>query len=251
MKNSAVVLTRNEEKNIKECLESISFCDEVIVVDDDSTDKTLNIAKKMGAKTFSRGMNENYGKQCNYGLKKASGDWIFFIDADERVSKKLREEIINKLSNREIVKQYSGFSVKRKDKLLDKWLRFGEVGTFRSIRLVKKGSGKWMRRVHVWFKLKGSVGKLKNPLQHFPHPTLNEFIRSINRWSSWHARANNEEGKKSNLFKIILFPVFKFFQNYIFRLGFLDGMHGFIHALLMSFHSFLAWSTLWINEQKN
>lgn len=247
MKISAVVLTRNEEKNIKKCLNRLSFCDELVVIDDDSMDKTLIIAKSMGAKTFERSMNENYGEQCNFGMKKASGDWIFFVDADERVEKKLKKEIIKNLKSEG---QYSGFSFKRKDKLLGKWLNFGEVGAFKSVRLVRKGSGKWRRKVHVWFDMSGEVKELKYPLLHYPHPTLSAFIKSINRWSSWHGDANKEEGKKSNLFKIVFFPILKFIQNYVFRLGFLDGLHGFIHAVFMSFHSFLAWSTLWINTRK-
>ena len=240
-------MTKNEEIFLKACLTDLSFCDEVVVVDDDSVDGTLSIAKKMGAKVFVRSMNRNYGAQCNFGMKKALGEWIFFVDADERVSKELKNEIIKNIQKKS---PCVGFSLKRRDKLWGKWMKFGETSTFTSLRLVKNGSGRWRRKVHVWFDTKGETKRLKHSLLHYPHPTLFKFIGSINRWSSWHADANKEEGKKSNLLKINLFTFIKFIQNYIFRLGFLDGLHGFVHALLMSFHSFLAWSTLWIDRKQ-
>jgi hypothetical protein len=121
----------------------------------------------------------------------------------------------------------------------------GAFGNARIMRLAKKTAGRWVRPVHEVWKVKGKTGILKNPLNHYPHPTLMKFISNINYFSTIHARALKDEGKSSSLVKVIVWPPGKFVYNYFFRLGFLDGMQGFIAALMMSFHSFLSWSKLY------
>jgi hypothetical protein len=116
--------------------------------------------------------------------------------------------------------------------------------------LARKDAGKWKRKVHEYWEVRGPIGSLKNPLRHYPHPTLREFIADINWQSSLHAEANLKEGKKANVVKIVLYPLAHFVRNWKFRLGFLDGMEGFVVALVMSFHSFLAWSKLWIRQRE-
>ncbi len=246
---SAVVLTKNEAKNIKKCLECLSFCDEIIVVDDFSKDSTRKIARKMGAKVLKRRMNKDYSEQCNYGLNKAKGEWIFFVDADEMVTKKLKDEIISEIekSDNNVV----GYKLKRIDYMWGKWLTHGEIGSFRSLRLFNKNAGgKWVRRVHPFFKVDGKVKVLKNPLLHYPHPTLRSFIKAINRWSTWHTIANKEEGKRASLSKILFYPLAHFLKNFLLNFGFLDGMQGFVFAVTMSFHSFLSWSKLFLLQEK-
>jgi glycosyltransferase involved in cell wall biosynthesis len=248
MSISAVVLTKNEEKNIEDCLKTLSFCDEIIVVDDNSVDLTPNIAKKISAKVFSRDMNMNYAEQSNFGMEKAANEWVLFIDADERVTEQLKNEILTSIKN--FGKEILVFKFKRVDYMWGKWLRHGEIGTFLSPRLVKKGPGKWKRRVHPYYSYMGLTKVLNNPILHYPHPTLESFIASVNRWSTWHAIANYEEKKRSNLFKIVFFPIAHFIKNYIFRFGFLDGMRGFVFAMMMSFHSLLSWGKLFILQKK-
>src|SRR5579863_116306 len=118
---SAVILTRNEEKNIGACLDSISWCDEKIVIDDHSQDKTVEIAKKKGAKVFLRLMNNDFSEQRNYGLEKAKGDWVLFIDADERISSALWYEIMQHTS--ESIEDYVGFYIRREDTMWGKVLK--------------------------------------------------------------------------------------------------------------------------------
>ena len=245
---SAVILTKNEKKNIKDCLESVEFADEVIIIDDNSTDSTREIAKRLGAKVYLRDIDKDFSKQSNFGMFKVSGDWILFIDADERVSKDLALEILRIKSQTK--KEYNGYFIKRKDFFFGKELKHGETGDVKLLRLVKKGSGKWRRRVHPYFEITGETPSLKNPILHYPHPNLRQFVRSINRWSSWHALANKEEGKKSSVFKLTFWPLGKFLNNYFLKLGFLDGIRGFVHAFMMSFHSFLAWSKLWFLQKE-
>lgn len=248
MNLSAVVLTKNEEKNIRECLESLNFCDEVIVIDDDSKDRTCQIAKKLGAKIYKRSLDEDFSAQRNFGLEKASGKWVLFVDADERVDKKLKNEIVQIINNPLI--NYSGFYIKRVDNMWGRKLLHGETGNIRLLRLARRKSGKWRRKVHEVWEITGKTKTLKYPLEHFPHQTLREFIRDVNWMSSLHARANLKEGKKSSLTKIVVFPVAKFISNWVLKRGFLDKEAGLVVALVMSFHSFLSWGKLWILQKR-
>lgn len=246
MNLSAVILTKNEARNIKDCIEALSFCDEIVVIDDYSDDGTVRIAKKLGAIVYKRLLNNDFADQRNYGLSKARGKWVLFVDADERVPEALASEITNyklQISN-EIV----GLKIKRQDYMWGKALRHGETASVKLLRLAKRSSGKWVRSVHENWEIEGKTYTLSHPIFHYPHPTLREFIADINTFSTLHAQANKEEGKKSNLIKIIIFPIAKFLHNYFVRLGFLDGIQGFMMASVMSFHSFLAWSKLWFSQ---
>lgn len=243
---SAVTLTKNEEKNIKECLETLDWCDEVVVVDDNSDDRTCDIAKKLGARVFSHSLNGNFALQRNFGIEKTKGDWILFVDADERVSGELRNEIgkvIAKSGNQ------AGYNIKRVDVWKGREIRHGEAGSTRLLRLAKKDAGEWKRKVHEVWDVQGFIGNLKNPLYHYPHSTLSEFIAEIDKYTTLDAEEKYRSGVRSNLINIIFWPIFKFKLNYIFRLGFLDGTQGFLYAALMSFHSFLSWSKLWLMQR--
>ena len=248
MNISCVIITKNEEENIKDCINSVSFADEVIVIDDYSTDKTIKIAKYLGAKVYFRKLDSDFSKQRNYGLKKAMGEWVIFLDADERVTKNLSREIVRAISRDSII---DGFFIKRRDIMWGKQLKHGEVGGNKLLRLAKKSEGQWMRKVHETWKVRGETSILRNPLLHYPHPTLRDFIENVRYMSKLHAQANMSEGKRSSLFKIIVWPAGHFFYNFIVRLGFLDGIRGFIVASIMSFHSYLSWSTLWLIQKRN
>jgi len=237
---SAVVLTKNEEENLPQCFESIKWCNEIVVIDDNSMDKTVEIAKKFGAKVFIHPLNNNFAQQHNFGLGKAKGEWVLFLDADERVSLGLAKEIKEKIK----LSKLNGFYLKRQEFFGGKALKHGET-IHCLLRLAKKGKGEWQREVHETWEIKGEIGKLKNPLLHYSHPTLSEFIEHINNFSTLHARVLLKEGVKPSLFRIIANPLGKFIQNYLFRLGFLDGTPGIIVALMMSFHSFLARAKLY------
>lgn len=248
MNLSAVVLTKNEEKNIRDCLESLKFCDEVVIIDDKSTDKTLEIATEFGAKVYSRPLNGDFAAQRNFGLQEALGKWVLFVDADERINEKLKKEILDETSRGANPKV--GYYMRRDDYLWDKRLRFGETASVTFLRLARKSAGKWERCVHEVWEVNGRTGMLKNPLLHYPHQTLKEFISDINFHTGLDVIAKRKEGKKSNLVKIVLWPKGKFINNWIFRLGFLDGDKGFVLALMMGFHSFLSWSKLWIYQKQ-
>lgn len=246
MKVSVVILTKNEEINIEDCMKSVLFADELLVIDDNSKDNTVDLAKEFGARVIGRALNEDYASQKNFALREAKYNWVMFIDADERVTKELEKEILTEIKS----KKYSKYQFKRMDLFLGKWLKYGDVGAYRDIRLIKKGSGRWLRRVHEYFETEGEVGNIENPIHHYSHPTIGKLVKSVNRWSGWHAKANREEKKHSNIIKIVFWPKLKIFDNYILKFGFLDGVHGFVFSIFMSFHSFLAWSSLWLSQKK-
>ena len=246
MKISVVVLTKNEEESIQRCLQSLEFCDEVIVIDDNSIDKTRQISEKLGAKVFIRGLKNDFARQRNYGLTKANGEWVLFVDADEVISENLALEIQSKINSKSL--NYPGYYLKRQDIIWNKKVSHAEYGNAKILRLALH-KGAWKRKVHEYWEVKGNKGVLKNPLIHRPHQTIPEFIKDLNYYSTLHAISNKKEGKKSNLAKILLFPILKFTTNYFLKLGFFDGLRGFLLAIFMSFHSFLAWSKLWLLQK--
>lgn len=246
MKLSAVILARNEEENIADCINSVSFADEILVIDDNSTDNTGSYAKSAGANVFKRSLKKNYASQKNFALSKAKGEWILFIDADERISRGLQDEIIESIGSDEI----DAYEFRRIDKFLGKWLKYGDIGAYRDIRLMKRNVGKWNRVVHEYFVTSGNVGQLNNPLHHYSHPTVGKLVESTNRWSGWHAEANKKEGKTSSIVRVLFWPGFKFLDTFLIKKGFLDGVRGFVFAIFVSFHSYLAWSKLWVSQKE-
>ncbi|MBI2611391.1 glycosyltransferase family 2 protein [Candidatus Gottesmanbacteria bacterium] len=238
---SAVILTNNSAKYLEKCLSSLSFCSEKIVIDDESTDDTLKIAKDLGAIVFNRKLNGNFADQRNFGLTNATPPWVLFIDSDELVSKELSEEIKEAIKSN----QYNGYFIPRLDIFDGKILKFGETGNIKLLRLAKKDVGRWERKIHETWHIKGPIGELKSPILHYPHPTVREFLSEINDYSTLHAQELRKEGKMANVFTIIFYPTLKFIQNYFLKFGFLDGVPGFIYAAMMSFHSFLSQTKLW------
>lgn len=245
---SVVVLTANEEENIKRCLKSISWSDDVILIDH-SSDKTVEIAKKEIQPQYLQVIHESsdtdFAHLRKRGLELARNLWVLFVDADEEVSVTLRDEIARSVESNVCV----GYYLNRQDFFLGKWLRYGETGSIRLLKLGRKDAGVWRRSVHEVWDIKGPTITLREPLLHFPHPTIAEFIDRIDRWTTLDAQTFKISGKRSTWWKIIMYPTAKFFQNYFIRFGILDGMPGLIFAILMSFHSFLTRAKLYFLQR--
>lgn len=235
---SAVVLTRNEQENIESCLRTIGWCDEVILIDN-SVDRTVELANKTippeKLKVHVVKMDDDFSKLRNLGLQKARNEWVLFVDADHRVPHALRDEIRRELTTETV--PYAGFRIRQMDKFEGQLLKHGETAQITHILLARKSSGSWKRRVHEYWEIGGKVKTLVNPIYHLPHPSIGEFVEHINRWSSLDARTFLEGGQKPQLWKVLAYPVGKFVQNYVFRLGLLDGFPGLAMAFLMSLHS--------------
>lgn len=226
---STVILTKNNQHTLKRLITSLSWCDEVLVIDNQSADRTRAIAKKLGAKVFIRSLKDNFAAQRNFGLAQVTTDWAFFVDTDEIVSPALAREIKSMLNS-----HLNGFLIKRVDYFLGKKLRFGETGHINLLRLARTNAGRWHRPVHETWQVKGPVGQLKSPLYHHPHPTLAGFITKINYYTDIEAKH-----RSGSLLELCFYPPAKFMYNYFFRLGILDGLPGLVMALMMSLHSLL------------
>ncbi len=243
---TAVILTKNEEKMIADCIESLLFCDQILVIDDESTDRTVSIIKKMSNPKVHvrvRPLENDFAKQRNFGLSEASGEWILFIDADERVTLELQKEIQQVISQDDDI---SGYFLKRRDHLFGKKMLFGETGKIQLLRLVKKGKGEWKGRVHEEFYTKGKTSVLQNELLHYPHQNISDFLSKVNYYSTLRAEELFEKKVRSNILFIIGYPKLKFIKNYLFLSGYKDGTLGFIHAVIMSLHSFLVRAKLYL-----
>lgn len=240
---SAVVLTKNEERNLERCLGSLSWCEEIIIVDDFSSDKTVEIAKKFKAVVIQRKLDADFSGQRNFGLKRAKNEWVFFVDADEVVLPDLAQEISSHLKS--VSLSVVGFKINRRDFFGGKWLKYGESGDSRPLRLARKNAGSWKGKVHEIWSIDGEVENLKNYLEHYPHQTIGEFLEDVNFYSSLRSQELFEAKQPAGIFEIIIYPLGKFFENYFIRLGFLDGEPGIIYALMMSLHSFLVRAKLY------
>lgn len=244
---TVIVLAKNEEENIKRCLKSVSWADEILVIDDSSTDKTVEIAEAFGARVIKHSLEADFGRQRNFAISKAKNDWIFFLDADEEISLELKDEILRVLSQKP--QKTSAFYFKRNDFFMGKWLKYGETGHVKILRLAKKGMGKWERKVDEVWKVTSESKIFKNPLRHYSHSNLSQFLESINNRSTLNSFVFFNEGKKLDFFEWLK-PFLKFIQNYFFKLGFLDGVSGFVFAVLMSLHSFMVRAKLYLLWRK-
>lgn len=241
---SAIILTNNEQENIEACIASVAWCDEIIVIDDNSTDKTISLAKKAGAIVISHPMQGSFAAQRNYGLSQAKGDWVLFVDADERVSNALWYEIMQHVN--ESFTTARGYFIQRKDTIWGRQLLYGETGSQKLLRLARKSAGEWKGTVHEVWDIKGHKQTLRNHLDHFPHQSIAAFLKEINYYTDLRAKELFDRKVKSHWWTILLYPSGKFVHNYVLKRGFLDGIAGIIVAITMSFHSFLVRSKLWL-----
>lgn len=247
-----IILTKNEEKNIIDCLETALWADEVIIVDDNSEDRTLDVIKSLKnkkIKIYKNSLNEDFAEQRNYGLSKSTKDWVLFVDADERLTPELKEEVNSIIVNRE--GKASGYLIKRNDIMWNKLLRHGETGNIKLLRLAKRGTGAWVGKVHENWQIDGRVAELDGKLLHYPHQSINEFLLDVNFYSTLRAQELFKSKIKIKVYDILLYPFGKFMFNFIIKLGFLDGIEGLLFALMMSMHSFLVRGKLWLLWKKN
>lgn len=256
---SAVILAHNDQDTIKHAIESVSWCSEVIVVDDESSDATVRIAKKYSATVYTHPLSNDFAAQRNFGLSKtkgparnasqreAGGEWVLFLDSDEIVSDALKKEIQEVTTAEHSV---NGYFMKRTDSLWGGQLRYGETSGVRLLRLAKKGSGVWERAVHEVWNIHGPTETLESPLLHFPHPTVRQFISDVNWYSTINANMLFASKVAAPGWHVVAYPAAKFFRNYVWHLGFLDGVQGLFVAVFMSLHSFLTRGKLYMLYHK-
>ncbi|HUU50460.1 MAG TPA: glycosyltransferase family 2 protein [Nitrospinota bacterium] len=232
---TVTVITYNEEENIRASLESVKWADEIVIIDSYSNDNTVKICKEYTEKIF---FNEwlGFGLQKNLCIDKASCDWILNLDADERITSELREEIADTLSQENSV---DGYYIPRKNFFDKKWIRYGGWYPDYNLRLFKKNKGRFKeRQVHEKIDLNGKAGYLKNPLEHHTYKNITDFLKRMNKYSTLSAEELYKNKKKVSYLDIMFRPPFTFLKMYILKRGFLDGYLGFLLALLYSFYTF-------------
>ncbi len=224
-KVSVLILAKNEEKNIGECIESCSFADEVIVIDDGSTDKTQEIAKALGARVIQHSMNGDWGGQQTFAIQQAKNPWIFFIDADERCTPELCKEIKEKV----IKGDKYGYWVRRINHFKHQVVKHGPLSPDWVCRLMPTEGSYVEGFVHPKIVHQFQDKKMQSDMLHYTYETWEQYLNKMNHYSTLAARKNKENGKKSNfLLDIILRPAFAFFKMYILKLGILDGQIGYM-----------------------
>lgn len=242
VKLSVIVITHNEEKNIVDCLRSVSWADEIIVVDAKSHDQTVEHAAQFTTKIFITEW-KGFAAAKNFALQKVSNEWILWLDADERVTPKLALEIKQLLS--EVSNEYVGYEVARRAYFLGKWIKHCGWYPGYVTRLFKCSAVKFKEmRVHEKLEVSGNVGKLNSDILHFTDDTLFHYIEKFNRYTTLAAEDLVEVGKRSSFFDIFIRPPYLFFKMFFLRRGFLDGMHGFVLSLLSANYVFVKYAKL-------
>jgi glycosyltransferase involved in cell wall biosynthesis len=238
---SAIIITHNEADQMERCLRGLSWCDEIVIVDSGSTDETVAIAKKYTNRVFIEDW-KGFGAQKQSALSKASGEWIFTIDADEVISSALSEEVLYSIKKE---RNANGFLIPRKNLYGEKWLRFGGQYPDYVLRLFRKKAGRFTESiVHERVIVEGETKKLKTPIIHYAFKDLTTRIEKLNSYSSLSARQMLLSGKTAGSFSPLIHSASLFIKDYIFRLGFIDGRQGFDIALLKSLGVYFKYAKL-------
>jgi len=238
---SAVIITKNEERNIARCLNSIRWVDEIIIVDSQSDDRTVAIAQSYGAKIYSPEW-QGYGPTKQYGVEQAGGQWVLSLDADEVVSPKLAAEIRTACRSDA---PYAGYRMPRLTDFLGRWIKHSQWYPDYVLRLFRREKGRFSPSpVHEHVDLDGEIGRLSHPLLHYSYPDLKTFFAKGDRYTKLGARDMYDNGRRTSRPGIWFRAVATFYRHFILRGGFLDGWEGWYIALLSSRRNFLKYKTL-------
>ncbi len=243
-KLSVVISAFNEEKKIEDCLKSVSFADEIIFVDNSSTDQTLKIAKKYTPKIFVRENNPMLNINKNFGFSKAKNDWILSLDADERISPELAKEIQSSIINHK--SSVAGYWIPRKNIIFGKWIEHTGWYPDYQLRLFKKGKGRFEEKhVHEMIKLEGEAGKLESPIIHYNYENISHFLKKTLLYAENEADQLIEKGYNFSWQDCVRFPTKEFMSRFFAREGYKDGLHGLVLSLLMAFYHLLVFVNIW------
>jgi len=239
---SVIILTHNEQQHLRDCLASVrDFADELLVLDDCSTDRTLDIARAMGARVESRKL-DNFPNQRNAAIALARGDWIFFLDADERATPAIGRELQLAIRN----SQFAGFWIPRRNIIFGKEIRYTGWSPDYQPRVLKKGFARFdpAREVHELVLWDGEVGYLCEPLIHYNYETLAQFRSKQIKYTRYEAQVWYAERKHARWRGAIGQPLREFFRRYISLQGWRDGGHGLLLSALMAYYAFVRWRML-------
>lgn len=251
IKLSSLILAKDEERNIARCIESQLACiDEIIVlIDDATTDRTEEIVRTFPQVRYEKVVWQGFSKTKQLGLSLASNNWIFWIDADEAVTKPLNDEL---LQFKKSLPKCNAYSFPRRAFFLGKWIKYSGWYPGRVTRLFRKDKIHFSGNdVHEYLLVNEEVGKFINDIDHFTDPSIEHYFTKFNSYTSLAAKELFERKKSFKKTDILLRPLFIFLKMYIFRLGFLDGFHGFLLAVFSSHYVFTKYAKLWeLYQQK-
>ncbi len=242
---SAVVITLNEAGNIKECLESASFCDELVVVDSGSADGTAEIARKAGARVWERTFDD-FASQKNYAIGKASGDWVFLLDSDERVPEALKAEIRAKVQTAAA----DGYYVLRRNRIFGRWMRHGDNAGDVQLRLVRRSKAVFHGPVHERVILEGNIPRLRVPLLHYSTQTISDYMKKLNAYTDFESKILSEKKDLDAATLIKRRPLLRLGELLFFKTAFLDGLEGIHFAILSAYYDFISLAKHWETSQK-
>lgn len=246
---SAIVITFNADKKLKECLESLQFADEIIVIDSGSTDETVRIAKELKASFFSV-EPKGYSYSRNIGAKKARGEWLLHIDSDERVSENLKKQILSRLAIDG--SRFTSFKIYRKNIILGKWLRHGGWWPDPVHRLIKKSAlEEWKGELHEYPVVEGEVGTIIEPIIHYSKGSISEMIKNSRDFAPIEAQLKLDAGHPPvRVYHFLLAMWREFWNRGIVRTGWLDGPIGILEVFYQMFHQILVYGMLWEMQRK-
>jgi glycosyltransferase involved in cell wall biosynthesis len=246
-KLTVTVITRNESAHIDACLASVAWADEVLVVDSRSTDGTADLARARGARVLVRDW-PGYSAQKNFAAGEAAHDWILSVDADERVTPALAEEIRRHLAA-PAGSSWAGYRIPRVTWHLGRWIRTTDWYPDFQLRLYDRRRAKWKsKRVHESVELDaaaGSAGQLSQELEHYAYRDLDHHLDTMNRYTTLAAEEMHEAGRRATTWDLVAHPAAAFLRNYVLRRGFTDGAVGFIVSSMNAHYVFLKFAKLW------
>ena len=236
MKISAAIITYNEERNIARVLESLRCCDEIVVVDSGSTDRTVELATKLGARVLDMAWR-GYAGQKNYASECCENDWVLSLDADEALSEALEAEIWQIKKNGP---EYDAYTMPRLAQYLGKWILHSGWYPDRKIRLFDRRNAKWVGNyVHESVAVEGRVGHLNANILHYTCSSLSEHLRTLDRYTTLAAEQLVSQKAQIGWKELALDPAWTFFRTYVLQRGFLDGAEGLAIAYMAAFYNFL------------
>jgi glycosyltransferase involved in cell wall biosynthesis len=242
---SVIVITLNEEANIGECLASVAFAGEIVMVDSGSTDRTVEIAKQAGAKVVSTADWPGFGAQKNRALALATKTWVLSIDADERVTPQLQAEIVAVVEAGS--PRFDAWDMPRRSSFCGRYMSHSGWYPDRVTRLFRRARARFSDDlVHERVMANGPVGHLRHDLPHSTYPDLETMLAKLDRYSTASARAMHERGVRGSLAQAVLRGLWAFVRTYILRLGFLDGRMGFVLAVSIAETTYYKYLKLWL-----
>jgi glycosyltransferase involved in cell wall biosynthesis len=246
---SVIVITRNEENNLKDCLGSVRWADEIVVVDSGSEDRTVEIAHQYTQKVYMRPW-EGYAAAKNFALQQCSCKWVLWLDADERLTENLAIEIQAVIANEDTLPV--AFEFPRKAFFLGRWIKHCGWYPGYVVRLFQREVGAFsLSKVHERLDVKGPIGRLQHDLLHYTDPNLWHYFDKFNRYTTLAAEGLTEERARFRLSQLTVRPFWVFVRMYVIKRGFLDGLEGFILSVLSSCYVFTKYAKLWELTMRN